>query len=166
MNQIYTQKIKYILEQGVFLKMTKKTINNLLYGIPIAVASFFPINKANGQMIPKDKQFHLEAGAVIGAWGTLLAKPEERHGWKPVITGISSATIAGIGKETYDAMCGRKFDLKDLGATIIGGAVSVGIIKLCTPKKKSRFMHYGSTIIENNPYKYSCLSIKENEVYK
>ncbi len=80
---------------------------------------------ANSQ-IAKDKQLHLGAGAVVGSWGYLL--PTQSTGWKPVAYGIGTATIAGMGKELSDLGGFGTPDWKDLGATVIGGVVSVGII--------------------------------------
>jgi hypothetical protein len=42
--------------------------------------------------------------------------------------GIAWATAAGVGKETMD-LCGfGQAEWKDLGATIVGGCISVGVI--------------------------------------
>ena len=80
---------------------------------------------AHGQ-IAKDKQLHLGAGAVVAGWGYLL--PSAAAGWKPMVYGLGSATLAGAGKELADMGGFGNPDWKDLGATIVGGAVSVGII--------------------------------------
>jgi hypothetical protein len=138
---------------------TKKTLKNVLYAIPIAsLTSLLPMNKTDGQMIPKDKQLHLGAGAIIGAWGTLT--PEKKYGWYPTLAGMGWTTAAGIGKETYDSYLGGKFDFKDLGATIIGGAISVGIIRLCTLKKKPKLMTYGPTNTNNDSYLFKNSPIR------
>ena len=81
---------------------------------------------ANSQIIAKDKQLHLGTGTFVGAWSYII--PSEGTGLKHIIYGVSGAAIIGIGKETYDYMSYRKFDCKDLGATILGGVISVGII--------------------------------------
>jgi len=84
--------------------------------------------------IPKDKQLHFGSGAVISAWSYLVGQNT-----KPVIFGITGAAIAGIGKESLDKIKGGKFDTKDLGYTILGDVISVGIItvvKKIKPRKK------------------------------
>ncbi len=93
--------------------------------LPLIIFLIFSIS-LNAQQIPKDKQLHFTAGAVIGGWGTLTVSQETL--WKPAIAGVLWATVAGAGKESYDKMTGGKFDVKDLGATVIGSIVSVGII--------------------------------------
>ena len=76
--------------------------------------------------IAKDKQLHRGAGAVVAGWGYLL--PSAASGWKPMVYGLGSATIAGAGKELADLGGFGTPDWRDLEATVIGGAVSVGII--------------------------------------
>ncbi|MBK7712024.1 MAG: hypothetical protein IPJ37_14440 [Bacteroidales bacterium] len=76
--------------------------------------------------IPKDKQLHLGAGAVVAGWGYML--PTQSSGWKPLVYGLGSATIAGAGKELADMGGFGTPDWKDLRATVIGGVVSVGVI--------------------------------------
>jgi hypothetical protein len=89
----------------------------------------FLFSSLAGAQIPKDKQLHFVAGTTIGSWCFLVGDHNKQSEWKPVIYGISGATLAGIGKETYDKLQGRPFDVRDLGATILGGIVSVGIIE-------------------------------------
>ena len=74
--------------------------------------------------IPKDKQYHLYAGATIGAWGMMTI---DNQYLKPIY-GIGWATIAGVGKELIDLGGFGTAEWKDIGATIIGGCISVGII--------------------------------------
>ena len=83
---------------------------------------FIPFFSLSAQ-IPKDKQLHLFCGSVIGSWCYCAGQNK-----KPFIYGLSGATIAGISKETYDKLNGNKFDCKDLGYSILGGAISVTII--------------------------------------
>jgi hypothetical protein len=99
---------------------------------------------AHGQ-IAKDKQLHLGAGAVVGGWGYLI--PKQTTSWKPIAYGIGTATIAGVGKELTDLGGFGTPDLKDLGATVIGGVVSVGIIAgvkaiIKTTKRNRRMVSY------------------------
>jgi hypothetical protein len=115
---------------GKILKITGKFI----------IAAFFLLSvslTANSQ-IAKDKQLHLGAGAVVGSWGYLL--PSQSTGWKPVAYGIGTATIAGVGKELSDLGGFGTPDWKDLGATVIGGVVSVGIIT----GFRAIFRHHGN----------------------
>jgi hypothetical protein len=142
----------------------KKTLNNLVCGIPLAIASFLPINNSYGQMIPKDKQLHLGAGFVIGTWGYFTNG--DKYGWKRARNGMIAVTVAGVGKETFDVMCGGKFDLKDLAADYIGGIVSIGILKLCSPKDKHHLMTYGPTSINYNSYAFRNSPVRnKNKLY-
>jgi hypothetical protein len=84
----------------------------------------------NGQTIPRDKQLHLLAGASFGAWCYTVGYcyyPEKK--WVPIVADIGGSTMMGIGKETWDKLNGRPFDVKDLGATITGAIISVGLIE-------------------------------------
>ena len=83
-------------------------------------------NNIFSQIIPKDKQLHIGAGAVIGAWGTLTTK--ETTGWKPIVMGIGWATAAGVGKELADMGGLGTPEWRDLEATVIGGVIGVGIL--------------------------------------
>jgi len=84
----------------------------------------------SAQKIPIDKQLHFGAGAVVGGWGTMTVKQE---GIKPVIAGISWTILAGAGKELADYGGMGHADIKDFGATVIGGVVSVdrGLTSIC-----------------------------------
>jgi len=87
-------------------------------------------NEVYSQEIPRDKQLHLAAGASISAWTYCVGYnyyPDSK--WVPPVVGISMATLAGITKESWDKLNGGPFDIKDLGATITGGIISVGIIE-------------------------------------
>jgi hypothetical protein len=95
--------------------------------IAIVLVMIFGIHfSADGQVIARDKQLHIGAGAVVAGWGTLI--PQNNKGWKPFIYGVGSATIAGVGKEVTDLGGFGTPDFKDLGATVLGGVVSAGII--------------------------------------
>lgn len=77
----------------------------------------------NGQIIPKDKQLHIYCGAASGTWFYTLGQNK-----RPVLYGITGSALVGIGKESWDKINGRPFDMRDLGFTIIGGVISSGII--------------------------------------
>jgi hypothetical protein len=50
--------------------------------------------------------------------------------WKPekaALFGIGSVAVAGLGKEIWDEIEYGGFDVNDLGATMIGGVVGVGL---------------------------------------
>jgi hypothetical protein len=79
--------------------------------------------------IPQDKKLHFTAGATFGSWCFVVGDYNIKSEWKPIIYGIGGATLAGIGKESYDKIKGRPFDVRDLGATMLGGIISVGIIE-------------------------------------
>jgi len=75
-----------------------------------------------------DKQLHLFVGTTIGAWSYVIGDYNAKTQLKPIIYGITGATIAGLTKETWDFARGKRFDVKDLGYTVLGGVVSVGVI--------------------------------------
>lgn len=72
----------------------------------------------------KDLKLHFLAGASTGAMASIInmdAKNKLPNG----VVYIGSATLAGFGKEIFDANTkGNKFDKADLVATILGGVVA------------------------------------------
>ena len=72
-------------------------------------------------MIPKDKQYHFIAGAVIALIGGFVLSP---------IEGIGLAIAAGIAKECYDDYSYGKFDIADMIATWVGGACGFAVVSL------------------------------------
>ncbi len=94
----------------------------------LILLSILTINSYS-QMIPRDKQLHMGAGAVIGAWGMLTTQDNNGMNlWKPARNGMIWGIGAGLVKEGYDLMGYGTPEWKDLGATILGSAISVGII--------------------------------------
>jgi hypothetical protein len=87
---------------------------------------YFIFSLSTFAQIPKDKQYHLYAGAAIGAWGTMTTNNEYL---KPIY-GIGWATMAGAGKELiYDKYMKLGIaEWKDFSYTLIGSCISVGII--------------------------------------
>ena len=83
--------------------------------------------------IDVDKKYHAGAGVVFGVWGTFAGNSLELTPEKSALFGMGSATLAGIGKETWDVLdkqiahVGSGWDFADLGATMIGGAIGTGI---------------------------------------
>lgn len=104
----------------------------------IALLVLISITFPGHSQIAKDKQLHLGAGAVVSSWGYMI--PTQSSGWKPVAYGIGTATIAGVGKELSDMGGFGTPDWKDLGATVIGGVVTVGIIT----GFRAIFRHHGT----------------------
>jgi hypothetical protein len=99
-----------------------KRFGTLLISFTLLLA----VNLKSNAQIARDKQLHLGAGAVVAGWGSLI--PQNNKGWKPFVYGVGSATIAGVGKELTDMGGFGTPDIRDLGATVIGGLVSAGII--------------------------------------
>ncbi len=72
--------------------------------------------------IPQDKQKHLIAGSLIGSSVTYFTLENSHNMAKSLTYGMAFSAGAGIGKETYDVLfCQNKFDLADLGYTVLGG---------------------------------------------
>lgn len=91
--------------------------------------------------IPKDKQLHFAIGSYIGAWSMALP-PQE--GIKPVIYGLSGAIVLGGSKELYDMAGGGTVEWADFGATLLGAAVSIGVIcgvKAIIKRRKIKHNH-------------------------
>jgi hypothetical protein len=77
--------------------------------------------------IDVDKKYHAGAGMVIGTWGTFAGNSMN---WKPekaALFGVATAVTAGIGKELWDKIDYGRFDVKDVGATAIGGVIGAGL---------------------------------------
>jgi uncharacterized protein YfiM (DUF2279 family) len=109
--------------------------------------------------IPVDKQYHLGAGVVFGVWGTFAGNSLQ---WKPekaALMGLASATVAGVGKELWDEVdyqiggYGTGFDFRDLGATMIGGVIGVGL----TYAGLKIFYRYKPAVFVTNVQK--CLTV-------
>ena len=73
-------------------------------------------------MIPRDKIYHLIAGAVIGS-GVFIATGSAA--W-----GIGAAAAAGIVKELYDMNGNGTVEALDAVATCAGGIVACGMLLL------------------------------------
>ena len=72
--------------------------------------------------IPKDKQFHFLAGALIAFIVGIVRSP---------IEGIGLAIAAGVFKECFDDFYKEtKFDIADMLVTWIGGCVGFTLISL------------------------------------
>lgn len=73
--------------------------------------------------IPRDKKLHFLAGLIIAFVVGLILSP---------IEGIGLAIAAGVFKECYDSFYKEtKFDIADMIATWIGGAVGFAVVSLC-----------------------------------
>ena len=85
------------------------------------------LTSAISAQVDYDKKLHAGAGVVIGTWGTLAGNSLDLKPGGSALFGIASATVAGLGKELWDEIEYGGFDVKDFGATMIGGAVGVGL---------------------------------------
>ena len=103
---------------------------------------FFTLSITNAQGIPKDKQLHFGAGLVSGTVGYEYVYSKTNNRKKAFAAGILTSVLAGVVKETYDStQSGNKFDIKDLGATALGG-ISVNVtIQLFNKKKRKQKKH-------------------------
>ena len=99
--------------------------------------------------IPYDKKLHVGAGVVIGTWGTFAGNSMN---WKPeksALLGITSATVAGVGKELWDEIEYGGWDWRDLGATMIGGTIGTGLSYAALKVfKKKPYIYIGN--VRNN----------------
>lgn len=100
--------------------------------------------------IPYDKKLHVGAGFAIGTWGTFAGNSMNLKPERATLFGIGSVAVAGLGKEIWDEIEYGGFDVKDLGATMIGGAASVGLtyvgLKIFYKHKPKIF----ATSVQNN----------------
>ena len=72
-------------------------------------------------MIPKDKQYHFIAGAVIALIVGIVLSPIEGRG---------VAIAAGVFKECSDHYNDKPFDVMDMVCTWVGGCVGFTIVSL------------------------------------
>jgi uncharacterized protein YfiM (DUF2279 family) len=82
--------------------------------------------------IAYDKKLHIGAGAVVGVWGTFAGNSMNWTPEQSALFGMGSVAVAGVGKELWDVSYrlwgyNDKFDVKDIGATLIGGVIGVGL---------------------------------------
>lgn len=71
--------------------------------------------------IPFDKKLHFLCGFLIAVIMGFIIDP---------ITGLGLSIAAGIGKECYDDYDYGKYDIADMIATWIGGAVGFALVSL------------------------------------
>ena len=74
--------------------------------------------------IPQDKKLHIGAGAVSSAFFSTFSMPQNEI-WKPAIYGITGAAILGTSKELLDLAGLGTPEWGDLGATMLGGMISL-----------------------------------------
>jgi uncharacterized protein YfiM (DUF2279 family) len=77
--------------------------------------------------IAYDKKLHVAAGALVGTWGTFAGNAMDLKPEGAALFGISSAAVAGLGKELWDEIDYGGWDWADFGATMIGGAIGTGL---------------------------------------
>jgi uncharacterized protein YfiM (DUF2279 family) len=86
---------------------------------------------------------------VIGTWGTFAGNSMN---WKPekaALFGMGSVAVAGLGKEFWDEIEYGGWDWKDLGATMIGGAIGTGLSYAALKVfKKKPYIYIGN--VRNN----------------
>lgn len=99
--------------------------------ITILTAIF--LTSAISAQVAYDKKLHIGAGVVVGTWGTFAGNSMNWTPEQSALFGVGSVVVAGVGKEAWDYSwrifgdTSARFDVKDLGATMIGGAVGVGL---------------------------------------
>ena len=99
--------------------------------------------------IPYDKKLHAGAGVVIGTWGTFAGNSMNFTPEKAALLGITSAAVAGVGKELWDEIEYGGWDWKDLGATMIGGTIGTGLSYTALKVfKKKPYIYIGN--VRNN----------------
>ena len=81
----------------------------------ILITTLFIAGCADG--IQQDKVLHAGAGAIASTFVTEVTGSP--------VTGVVAAGLAGMFKEASDAANGGKFDMDDVGATILGGFVGL-----------------------------------------
>ena len=114
----------------------------LLAGLTATAQIFTPV--------AYDKKFHIGAGVVMGTWGTFMGNSLELTPEQSALTGMATATAAGIGKELWDLswrLTGDKsasFDFNDIAATTLGGVVGVGLSYAALKIFKKPAKIYGS----------------------
>jgi hypothetical protein len=108
------------MEQNIF-NMSDK-LKHIIACAAIATITFNCFSQ-----IPKDKQYHLGAGAFFGVWGTFAGNSCEFTPEKSLLCGIASAMAVGLLKEGAD-LCGYGTpEWADLGYTVAGGAIGAGL---------------------------------------
>lgn len=86
-----------------------------------------------------DNQLHLMAGTTITFAQTQLLYSLKIEKKKCIKIGFITGCTIGVGKELYDVYNGNKFDIKDLGCTIAGCALSSVITNLLYRKKLAKY---------------------------
>lgn len=91
----------------------------------VGLILMFGIAKCTAQVAP-DKKMHGYAGAVSSMFFSTFSMPQNEL-WKPAIYGMIGATGLGVSKELFDFIGGTP-EWADLGATMFGAAISMGVI--------------------------------------
>jgi uncharacterized protein YfiM (DUF2279 family) len=99
----------------------------------ITILTAILLTSAISAQVAYDKKLHIGAGIVVGTWGTFTGNSMNWTPEQSALFGVGSVVVAGVGKEAWDYSwrifgdTSARFDVKDLGATMIGGAVGVGL---------------------------------------
>ena len=72
--------------------------------------------------MPKDKQYHFAAGALIALLMGIIIDS---------VTGMGLAIVAGVAKECYDDYRYGGFSWQDMLTTWVGGCVGFTLLNLC-----------------------------------
>ena len=101
----------------------------------ILLILLFITSFANAQ-VQKDKVKHFVAGAVISsvsyAWIYQATHSHKKAFWG----GLGVSILAGVVKESIDQYNYGGFDIKDLGATGLGGVTGTVTIEIFRKKRK------------------------------
>ncbi len=106
--------------------MRKEHTYKFFFYALIGLILMFGIAKLTAQVQP-DKALHFGAGAVSSMFFSTFSMPQNEI-WKPAIYGMIGATGLGVSKELLDLAGLGTPEWADLGATMLGAAISMGII--------------------------------------
>lgn len=80
-----------------------------------------------GNCTAQDKQLHIFMGGYAAGLGSVFHTPQHEI-VIPAIKGMTAAAILGTSKELFDLAGSGTPEWGDLGATMIGAAITTGII--------------------------------------
>ena len=103
--------------------------------------------------VQTDKVAHFGVGYMSGAMtsGLITSFGNWKNEWvKSVGFGTLAGVILGTGKELYDQHQGRPFDIKDLGATVVGSLVGSITVKIVVDFSRKKIVEKSFWISEYN----------------
>ena len=108
----------------------------------LIIGIIFISTLAFSQKIQQDKVLHFGAGVILAEAGYIPMYLGEFDLYQGSWLAGSTVLIGGGAKEMFDTFNGGRFNMKDYGATCLGGAITiglnVGIYKLRQYIKKKR----------------------------